>query len=101
MDVIFEEIQEDVLIWAGERGLLNEENSGKQLLKTVSEVGELADAFIKVDDEEIVDAIGDVVVCLTILAEQLDLDIVGCFEVAYEVIKDRSGQTVDGVFIKE
>jgi len=97
----FEDVQKGVLLWADDRDLLHEASAWKQLLKTVSEVGELADAFIEVDDEEIIDAVGDVVVCLTIFSEQLGLDVVECFEAAYECIKDRKGETVDGVFIKE
>ena len=94
----FEDVQKGVLLWADDRELLHEASAWKQLLEIISKVGELADAFIEVDEEEI---IGDVVVCLTIFSEQLGLDVVECFEAAYECIKDRKGETVDGVFIKE
>jgi NTP pyrophosphatase (non-canonical NTP hydrolase) len=66
----------------------------------VSEVGELGDALIKKDVIEVIDAIGDVQVCLIILCEQLGLDMNECLESAYNVIKNRTGQTINGTFIK-
>ena len=97
----FAELEYEVLDWAQERGLLDESNSGKQLLKTVSEVGELADAFIKVDEDNIKEELGDVLVCLIIFANQLGLDPTDCLTIAYNKISGRKGKTVGGVFIKD
>ena len=47
------------------------------------------------------DAIGDVVVTLIILAQQIGTTFEDCVMLAYDEIKDRRGKLVDGVFIKE
>jgi len=97
------ETTKNVLKWAKDKGILNsnDESVMKQTLKLVSEVGELSDAIIKKDESEIIDAIGDIQVVLTILCEQLYLCEDECFKSAYNVIKNRTGKTVDGVFIKD
>lgn len=94
-------MRKEVLQWAEDRSLLNPNNVTKQALKLVSEVGELCDAIGKEDNEEIVDAIGDIRVVLIILSEQLGLNDNECLESAYNVIKNRKGKTVNGTFIKE
>ena len=97
----FEQLRNDVLVWAKEKVILKPENHLKQMGKMVSEVGELCDAIIKEDKTEQIDAIGDVLVTVIILAEQLGYHPVLCLDVAYKVIKDRKGQNVNGTFIKE
>lgn len=96
----FEELQEAVLEWADERDLL-EANPNRQFLKVVEELGELASAMAKDKPLDRIDAMGDVLVTLIILSAQLEIKPVGCLEVAYNEIADRSGKTVDGVFIKD
>ena len=91
----------EVLNWANERGLLNPENKFIQMGKMVSEVGELCDAIIKDDKNGQIDGIGDVLVTLIILANQLGYDIEDCLEVAYTEIKNRKGKNINGTFIKE
>jgi len=91
----------EVLNWANERGLLKPENKLMQMGKMVSEVGELCDAIIKNDKNGQIDGIGDVLVTLIILANQLGYDIEDCLEVAYNEIKNRKGETINGTFIKE
>ena len=49
--------------WAKDRGIYDHSTATAQLLKAVAELGELADAIIKSNPEELVDAIGDVTVC--------------------------------------
>jgi len=93
--------KKEVLHWANERGLLRPENHLKQMGKMVSEVGELCDAIIKNDKNGQIDGIGDVLVTLIILANQLGYDIEDCLEVAYNEIKNRKGETINGTFIKE
>ena len=93
--------KKEVLRWANERGLLNPENKFMQMGKMVSEVGELCDAIIKDDKNGQIDGIGDVLVTLIILANQLGYDIEDCLEVAYTEIKNRKGETINGTFIKE
>lgn len=91
----------EVLNWANERGLLKPENKLMQMGKMVSEVGELCDAIIKDDKNGQIDGIGDVLVTLIILSNQLGYDIEDCLEVAYNEIKNRKGETINGTFIKE
>ena len=97
----FKKLQKNVIDWANDKGLLYPDFVKNQYLKTVSEVGELADAILKNDREQIIDGIGDVTVTLIILAEQLNLNLVDCLETAYNEIKHRSGVTKNGTFIKE
>lgn len=92
--------KELVLEWANNRGLLKEENHIKQTLKLQEEVGELSKAILEKDPYATIDAIGDCVVVLTILANQLNLDIDECFKSAYNEIKDRKGILKEGTFIR-
>lgn len=94
------ELNQKVLEWAKERSLIKPENSIKQLAKLTEEVGELAGAILKNRPDEIKDAIGDIQVVLIILTEQLGLNYEECLESAYNVIKNRTGKTVNGTFIK-
>jgi len=82
--------KELVLEWADKKGLLKEENHLKQTLKLTEEVGELSKAILEKNPYDTIDAIGDCVVVLTILANQLGFDIDECFRLAYEEIKDRT-----------
>ena len=95
------QLQDLVLDWAEEKGLLKPENVLKQFAKSVSELGELGDAIIKDEQAKVVDSIGDVQVCLIILTEQLGYNYDACLQIAYDVIKKRKGVTKDGTFIKE
>lgn len=97
----FDPLRENVINWAKDKNLLKPENHLKQFAKMVSEVGELGDALIKEDNPEIIDAIGDVQVCLIILCEQLGLNPTQCLESAWNVIKDRKGRNLNGTFIKD
>ena len=45
--------------------------------------------------------LGDVIVTLVCVAEQLGLNIEECCLAAYDEIKDRKGKMIDGVFVKE
>ena len=95
-----DELIEFVELWARERGLLHQSNSNKQMLKVMEEVGETASALAKDDRDGLIDGIGDVMVTLIILAAQNSLSIKWCLASAYEEIKDRTGETKNGVFIK-
>ena len=90
-----------ILDWAKQRDLIKQENAPKQFLKVAEELGELASAIAKKDEEEIADAIGDTLVTLIILSAQLEFDPIACLNIAWDEIKDRKGKTVNGVFIKE
>jgi len=97
------ELEEKVIQWSKDKNLID---PVKQTLKTVSEVGELADAIAKWNPKEppsyeIIDAIGDIEVCLTILKNQLGLHQDNPLMYAYDIIKHRTGKTINGTFIKE
>ncbi len=91
----------NVRAWASERGLTKNGNQSRQMLKLFEEGGELASAIARNNKREAVDAIGDMVVVLTILAEQIGVPVEECMDAAWNEIKNRKGVTVDGVFIKE
>lgn len=91
----------NVVQWADERHLILNGDKNRQMLKLMEETGELAAALARNNRKEAVDAIGDIVVVLTILAEQIGVPIEDCMAFAWGEIKDRKGRTVDGVFIKE
>ena len=143
-----EELQPLIIEWAREKNLLFKENAPKQRLKLIEECGELAQSILKNDVKLQKDAIGDIFVVLTILAEQisskieyrgssmslipneekilylindsvrwdsiddsicylsdlslnLKLDLTECANLAYNEIKDRTGKTINGTFIKD
>jgi len=92
----------EVIRWAEARGIIPNASPASQLLKAVSEMGELCDAEGKKDLDAIKDAVGDVVVCLVAYCALKDIDLVRCFAGAYEQIKDRKGRLMlDGTFVKE
>lgn len=98
----FSDLELKVIRWGEARGIIKNGNSQTQMLKGMSEFGELADAIIKKDREKIIDGIGDVLVVLLLVADLEGLDLVSCLESAYNEIKDRKGYlNSDGVFIKE
>jgi NTP pyrophosphatase (non-canonical NTP hydrolase) len=90
-----------IRIWAKDRGLYDKGNSHTQYIKLQEEAGELAKALLEDDQLEIVDAIGDMVVVLTNLAELEDLKIEDCIDTAYNVISTRKGKMINGTFVKE
>ena len=67
----------------------------------MEEAGELAKALLNNDKAEIVDAIGDITVVLTNLAELEGLKIEDCIDTAYNVIARRKGKMINGTFVKE
>lgn len=119
----FEDLKELVLEWADDKDLLHSENADKQFMKFIEEVFEFKtemDVLVryrnyyrenpqkkipKAEHERITKKaeleLGDVVVTLIVLSNQLDIDIVECLDMAYEKISKRKGKTVNGTFIKE
>ena len=87
--------------WAGERGLYTKGDTKTQFCKLMEEGGELGRAILKNDQEEFVDAIGDMVVVLTNLAHLGGTTIEECIDSAYNEIKNRKGKMVNGTFVKK
>jgi NTP pyrophosphatase (non-canonical NTP hydrolase) len=86
--------------WADNRGLYDEGDKKTQYCKLIEEAGELGRAILKEDQEEFVDAIGDMVVVLTNLAHLGGVTIEHCIDSAYNEIKNRKGEMVNGTFVK-
>lgn len=97
-----DELEVAVQQWSRARGIIPLATLNSQLLKAVSEMGELADAVAKGQVAETRDAIGDVTVCLINLAYLSGSSLRECLELAYSEIKDRKGRLLpNGVFVKE
>jgi NTP pyrophosphatase (non-canonical NTP hydrolase) len=98
----YQAVEIKIIQWAEARKIIPNSTPETQLLKAVSELGELADATIKKDREGIVDGVGDVMVCLVSYCALQDIDLVKCIEAAYDEIKDRKGTLLaNGVFVKD
>jgi NTP pyrophosphatase (non-canonical NTP hydrolase) len=67
----------------------------------MEEAGELAKALLQNDKEEIQDAVGDMVVVLTNLAELEGMSIEDCIDSAYTEISARTGKMINGTFVKD
>jgi len=87
--------------WADVRGIYDEGNTIIQYVKLQEEAGELAKALLNSDHDEVVDAIGDMVVVLTNLAHMEGLEIETCIASAYNEIKNRKGEMINGTFVKD
>ncbi len=94
---VFNNIRE----WAEERGLYEKGDTKTQLIKLYEESGELSQALLKNNKEDIIDAIGDSVVVLTNLAHLVGTDIETCIQSAYDEISSRTGRMINGTFVKD
>jgi len=92
---------EDIRTWAAARNLIHGSDPKSQMLKLAEEMGELAGALARGKETEADDAIGDMVVVLTILSSQRGVTIEQCIEGAWQEIKDRTGKMVNNVFVKD
>lgn len=93
-----------IIQWGEPKGLTSPRpmlNSWPQFEKVQEEVTEIARSIVNNDKDELIDAIGDTFVTITLLAEQNGLDIAECIAAAYNEIKNRTGRTENGKFIKD
>lgn len=113
----YKELEELVLNWADDKGILEKATPLAQAKKTLEEVEELLEAttaqskgfkeFINIKnkicktEEEIKDALGDIFVTIIIGAELQGISLEDCLESAYNIISKRTGKMVDGQFIKD
>jgi len=113
----FEQLKELVEQWAKDKGILEKATPLAQIGKTEEEVAELREALVaqnndmqtyfnmkgyqKKTNEEIKDAIGDILVTLIIQAKMQNVDIVECLNGAYNIIAKRTGKMVNGTFVKD
>ena len=96
-----DDLIKEVISWANDRNLVQESNANKQMLKVMEEIGELASSVAKKDQPGIIDGIGDSFVTLIILSAQFGYSPGQCLEAAYNEIKNRTGRTENGIFIKD
>ena len=94
-------VYDDIRAWAKAKGIYKSGDSRTQYIKLMEEAGELAQALLKNDETEVIDAIGDMVVVLTNLAKLRGHNIEDCITSAYGVIKDRQGKMINGTFVKQ
>ena len=94
-------IFDNIRSWAKKRGLYKKGDTKTQYIKLQEETGELAKAILNKDKGEIIDAIGDIVVVLTNLAHLEGVNIEHCIGEAYAVIANRTGEMVNGTFVKD
>ena len=78
--------------WAHEKGIMSSASPMSQALKTLEECTE--------DRDEIVDALGDIMVTLIIQAKIQNVSLERCLEKAYNVISKRTGKMINGQFVK-
>lgn len=98
----FETFCKNVRNWATERLIYRHSTANAQLLKAVSEMGELADAEIKGRQLDKIDGVGDVIVCLVNYCYMSGISPEECFQAAWNEIKDRKGHMVPGgAFVKD
>ena len=124
----FKELEYNVIKWANKKDLIENGNSYAQYAKFLEEGTEILVAMNKFNEllktaadldvtngkqleayrikdkaihNELVDGLGDTLVTLIILAAQYGLELEDCLEYAYNEIKDRTGKTVGGTFIKD
>jgi len=113
----YQDLEQKVLEWADDKGILEKATPLAQAKKTVEEVNELLEAteaqanglveFVNskgklVNTEvECKDALGDILVTIIIGAELQGLQLEDCLEAAYNIISKRTGKMVDGQFVKD
>jgi uncharacterized protein YabN with tetrapyrrole methylase and pyrophosphatase domain len=92
----------DVIRWSEARKIIPNSTSLAQWDKAQEEMEELREALVSMDREQIVDGLGDVLVCLINVSVLENLDLTACLKQAYEQIKDRRGYMDErGIFIKQ
>ena len=108
----YEQLQKLVIKWAEDRNIFKYSNPIKQLTKTQEELDETMDALVKFIDAkneteknqaflEAIDGIGDMLVTIILLGKMINIDTVKALDTAYNVIKDRKGKMINGLFVKE
>lgn len=97
----YNELEALVISWAEQKGIFEKGNPDAQCEKTFEEVTELSAAIYENNKEEIIDALGDILVTIIIQAEMQGLKLEDCLLSAYNVISKRTGKMIDGQFVKD
>jgi len=97
----------DTKLWAIGKGIYEYSNYIKQFEKFEEEVGELKHEIellktnhAEADKHKIASEAGDVIVTLINTLHFLDLDLPDCLQIAYDKISKRTGNMIDGKFVK-
>ena len=94
---VFNQIRE----WGFQKGILQSGDTKTQLIKLYEETGELSEAVLKNNKNDIIDAVGDIIVVLTNFAELQGVSIEDCIQSAYNEISNRTGRMINGTFVKD
>jgi NTP pyrophosphatase (non-canonical NTP hydrolase) len=93
--------QNAITDWALERNFVEGATIEGQIKKLKEEVSELEQAIAERSRSKAIDAVGDIVVVVTVICFQLGLSLGYCMSAAYHEIKDRKGRMINGQFVKE
>lgn len=90
---------EKVWEWFDEKGL---DDPVMQMVKVQEEIGELASEIARhhYDTPEVVDALGDSLVTLIGMCHHLNISPDAALTTAYNEIKNRKGEVINGSFVK-
>ena len=113
----FTELNEKVIFWAHEKGILEKATPIAQIDKTIEEVMETRDAIFAqmqgqenyenakgklcYTNDEILDGFGDILVTILIGCEMQNISPLDALEAAYNTISKRSGKMINGQFVKD
>ncbi len=97
----YQDLESAVEQWAADKGILEKATPLAQAHKTLEESLELAEAVRTEDREEIIDALGDILVTIIIQAKMQGVKLEDCLDSAYQVIAKRTGEMRNGQFIKD
>ena len=94
----------NVLQWGVDKGIIGINGKGTcygQADKVLEEANETHMAVHTHDLRDVKDGIGDTAVTLILLADMYGWTLEECLQHAYDVISKRTGEMVDGVFVKD
>jgi len=94
-----EDLMAKVVRWHYDRNLIAGSTDKDQTLKLLQELGELSDSVCK--GKDVKDDLGDMLVVMLNIAQRNGVSLRDCLEKAWDEIKDRKGQMVDGIFVKQ
>lgn len=113
----FKELNERVINWADQKGILKNATPFDQIKKTIEEVDETREAIVyqklnqqsyfnskgKICDTslEIKDGFGDILVTVLIGCKMQNLDPLDCLSEALNIIEKRTGVLKNGIFVKD
>ena len=102
-----QELIEQVEQWAVSKGIDEAENWKPQFKKIVEEVAEYKEELKLSEHGTVANLIdemtemGDILVTLAIMAQQRGYKLSTCLQFAYDKIKDREGEVINGSFVKK